>query len=127
MITGIDDRVLKCSVEMALQMLNYNSTKPAIVTAVSNPAMHLIIDQVLQALSGSKCWATLPKLTDQSKSVYAQMARFYKALCDNPAGASIDILVVVMGLVAAYVLVKFLRPKVAEWALKLFPGKKLCK
>ena len=93
----------------ALHLLGYNDRNTTIFAAISDPMLELVIDQVLQALSGQKCWATLPPTANVPKNVWAQMAMFYQVMIDNPAGTVLNILVLAIGVVVVYVLVKRMR------------------
>ena len=118
MFLGVDDRVLKCSLDMAVELLGYNRGNATVLGAIQDPAMAIVINQLFAALSGQKCWDKIPATVETAKTVWQQMARFYRALSENPAGATINLLVLALGVFTVFILVTKLRSKLGPIVLQ---------
>ena len=113
-----------CSLNAALNLLGYNDRNATMHAAIQDPALEMVVEKLLQALSGTKCWSKLPPVAKSAKDVWAQMAMFYHVMSENPAGTVLNVLVLAIGVTITYVLVKRLKnrlpvilqsPRVAEY------------
>ena len=118
LFSGLDPRVLECSLRAALNLLGYNQSHATLATLMADPSLTTVLNSTLEALKPDSCSPADKKSAPAGNNVWEQIKNFLSAFTDNPAGASLSVAVVVIAAVTVYILLKYIHHRVQNLPMR---------